>query len=207
VTLNVGNGYSNYCGWTTQFTKRFSGRWQASGNYTLSLLKDAAGWNTLGPIPSGFKLAPDLGEEYTDAVGDQRHRATLNGIYDLGRGFQASGLYFFGSGERYATSYGGDLRRVGVGSTGRLRPDGTIVPRNNFVGDPIHRVDVRLQKRVPLGGRVVIDVIGEVFNLFNHANYAVYTTSESSRAYGKPSPTTALPFSPRMGQFAFRLGF
>ena len=31
----------------------------------------------------------------------------------------------------------------------RLRPDGTIVPRNGFVGDPIHRVDMRLQKKIP----------------------------------------------------------
>ena len=47
----------------------------------------------------------------------------------LGRGlrFQLSGLYFYGSGQRFATTYGG-------GDRTRLRPDGSIVPRNNFVG-------------------------------------------------------------------------
>ena len=88
------------------------------------------------------------------AAGDQRHRAVLNGIWDVGLGFQVSGVYFFGSGVRRSTTYGGDLRNVGgtAVSEQRLRPDGTIVPRNGFVGDPIHRVDMRLQKRFSLGG-------------------------------------------------------
>ena len=39
------------------------------------------------------------------------HRLVFNGIWDVGCAFQLSGLYFFGSGERYETSYGGDLPR------------------------------------------------------------------------------------------------
>ena len=37
--------------------------------------------------------------------------------------------------------YGDDLRGLGEGFesfTPRLRPDGTLVPRNGFVGDPVH---------------------------------------------------------------------
>jgi hypothetical protein len=43
-------------------------------------------------------------------------------------------------------TYGGDARLVGNGGNARLRPDKAVVPRNNFVGRPVHRVDVRLQK-------------------------------------------------------------
>ena len=128
------------------FQKRFSNRWQASGQYQLSRFRD------FEPQPNvGFQLAPDFGGEWTLGVGDQRHRAVFNGIVDVGYGFQVSGLYFYGSGKRRATTYGGDLRRMGSFSTNRLRPDGTIVPRNNFVGDPLHRVDVRLQRRFNIG--------------------------------------------------------
>ena len=49
----------------------------------------------------GFAVAPDLGGEYSLAAADQRHRAVFNGIWQLRRGFQLSGLYFFGSGQRY----------------------------------------------------------------------------------------------------------
>ncbi len=46
-----------------------------------------------------------MGGDYTYAAGDQRHRFTANGIWDVGRGFQVSGIYFFGSGERSHREY------------------------------------------------------------------------------------------------------
>jgi hypothetical protein len=122
-------------------------------------------------------------------------------------GFQLSGLYFFGSGQRFSTNYGGDRRNVGRGGTGRLRPDGTITPRNALVGDPIHRIDVRLTKRQRIAGRATIDGMIEVFNLFNHENYGSYTTSESNARYGQPSFNGDLAFQPRIFQLGFRLAF
>jgi hypothetical protein len=191
------------------FQKRFSNRWQASGQYQLSRFRD------FEPQPEGvgFQLAPDFGGEWTLGVGDQRHRAVFNGIVDVGYGFQVSGLYFYGSGKRRATTYGGDLRRMGSFSTNRLRPDGTIVPRNNFVGDPLHRVDVRLQRRFNFAG-VSIDGIAEVFNLFNHENYGNYITAESNRNYGRPTATAGtsaslqnVAYQSRSAQFGFRVAF
>lgn len=46
--------------------------------------------------------------------------------------------------------------------------------------DPVHRMDMRLQERIPLGGRRSIDGIFELFNLFNRANYGSYVTDEAS---------------------------
>ena len=152
-------------------------------------------------------MAPDLGGEYTLAAGDQRHRAVANSIVDLPYGFQVSGLYFFGAGQRFPTSWGGDLRNVGVAGENRLRVNGTIVPRNNLDGEPIHRLDMRLQKRFPLGGRVAIDGIFEIFNIFNHANYGGYATQESSSNYGNPAQNTNVAFAPRMLQLGFRMAF
>jgi len=51
-------------------------------------------------VPITFTLLPDVQGEYTYAATDQRHRGVLNGIWDVGRGFQLSGLYFYGSGMR-----------------------------------------------------------------------------------------------------------
>jgi hypothetical protein len=192
----------------TAFTKRFSNGWQASATYTL-----AGKWDQDGPAFSGdhmvtIPLAADVsGTETTLGVGDQRHRATFNGIWQLPYSFQLSGLYFFGSGERFATSYGGDLRRAGAGTTNRLRPDGTIVPRNAFVGDQIHRVDLKILRRFTFGGHASLDGTLEVFNLFNHANYGAYTTAESNANYGKPAQNTNLAYAPRMLQLGFRAAF
>jgi hypothetical protein len=203
VPTYYSDGWSNYHALQTAFTKRFRSNWQASATYTLS-----GYWDANGAPDVGFTVAPDLGGEYTLAAGDQRHRAVFNGIWELPHGLQLSGLYFFGSGLRYATSYGGDLRGVGTAGTGRLRPDGTIVARNSFVGLPIHRVDLRVQQRMPLFGRSTIDGIFEVFNLFNHANYGSYTTVESLGAsYGKPSQNSNAAYQPRMLQLGFRFAF
>jgi hypothetical protein len=217
VNLGFLEGYSNYHGLETSFTKRFSDRWQASASYTL-----AGFWDGTPPPPViaivdgkltrselGFELADDLGRQYGLGVGDQRHRAVVNGIWDVGLGFQVSGLYFFGSGARRSTTYGGDLRNQGGSavSTQRLRPDGTIVPRNNFVGDPIHRVDMRLQKRFTLGGPRTVAGFVEVFNALNHENYGSYTTQESSASYGRPSFNSNLAYQARMLQLGFRVGF
>ena len=124
----------------------------------------------------------------------------FNGIWEPGLGLQVSGLYFYGSGQRFATTYGG-------GDRPRLRPDGSIVARNDFVGAPLHRIDARLQRRFKLGGRRSADAILETYNLFNHANYGSYTTAESNASYGTPIQNTSLAYQPRMLQLGFRIGF
>ena len=220
----ITEGRANYHALQTAFTKRFSHGWQASGTYTLAGLWDgtpqpinpfdktcrypitpAAGGTFACNVP--MKVAPDLGGESSMGVGDQRHRMTLNGIFALGYGFQLSGLYFFGSGERFATSYGGELRNDGGFGQRRLRPDGTIVPRNNFIGRPIHRVDVRIQRQFTVAGRTRLDLLLETFNLFNHANYGAYVTAESARNYGAPSAVQNVAYYPRMAQVGFHLAF
>ena len=210
---------SNYYGWENTFTKRFANRWQANATYTYARFKDdepspfVVQLQRDAPVPTGlaplgFPVAEDIGGLYTLASTDQRHRATINGIWDLGLGVQLSGLYFFGAGERFATSWGGDLRNMGVNSTGRLRANGTLVPRNSFVGEPIHRVDLRVTKRQRIVGRMTVDGMVEVFNLFNHENFGSYTTTESSGAlYGRPSFNANVAYQPRIVQLGFRFAF
>jgi hypothetical protein len=184
-----------------------SGGWQASGTYLLSGLRDAYAQPYSGLQQVTFPVARDLGGEYSLAQNDQRHRVVLNGIWQLKYGLQVSGLYFYGSGSRYATSYGTDLRDLGGIGANRLRPDRTIVPRNNFVGLPLHRVDARVQKKFTMSNRVTVEGIAEFFNLLDHVNYGAYTTQEVSVLYGKPSSNPAVAYQPRMAQLGFRLTF
>jgi len=230
VNFEFLEGWSNYHGADLTLTKRFSNRWQAMATYTLAYFRDARPirpqWylgddGVVKRRPIGFPLAPDLGGEYFFAgreqfpgfgqAGDQRHRAVVNGIWTPGRGFQMSGIYFFGSGERFFTNTGVDRRDEGGTRSGdfRLRADGSIMPRNGIVGEPIHKVDLRLQQRVPLGGRIAVDGILEVFNLFNHANYGNYVTNESNANYGQPvhPGTLNVQYFPRMLQLGVRATF
>jgi len=246
IAAEIMNGRSNYYGWENTFTKRFSNRWQANATYTLSKFYDDGGIGTItGPYvvtldpaadittkltPYTGEVAPDMRALYQLGASDQRHRATFNGIWDMGKGFQLSGLYFFGSGERRSTSWGSDLRNTGGANYGILTPAGTtaaslgalcgcevkgqvyngqfLLDRAQFVGKPIHRVDMRVQKRMTLGGRRNVDLMAEVFNVFNHANYGSYTTTFSNaRNYGQPSFNQATAYLPRIVQLGFHFAF
>ena len=208
VSMSFHQGLSNYHGLQMALTKRFRNRWQGSGTYTLSTLQESEGLPHSGVTQVNFPVAADLGDDYSLAVTDQRHRLVFNGIWDIGYAFQLSGLYFFGSGERYETSYGGDLRDIGADASNRLRPDGSIVPRNSFAGDAIHRVDLRLQRRFRFGNRMAADGIVEVHNLFNHANYGTYITEESNTTqYLQPDVNANIAYGPRVLTFGFRFTF
>ena len=210
VSMNSHMARSEYHALQTGVTKRFSQNWQASANYTLSWLYnadsrpftgsyDSAGNLTLFQVP--FETAPDLGGEWGLSGDDQRHRIVFNGIWQVGYGFQVSGLHFFSAGNRLATNYGGDLRGFGGGSA-RLRPDGSIVPRNTEIGPAQNRTELRLQQRVPLPSGMSLDGILEIFNLFNRPNYTLGTTESQPANYLKP---TAGQY--RTMQFGFRFTF
>ena len=64
-----------------------------------------------------------------------------------------------------------------------------------------NKTDVRVQQRVPLGGRVAVDAIAEVFNVFNRPNWGLSNT-ESASNYGQ---RTSAQF--RSAQVGFRVTF
>ena len=88
-------------------------------------------------------------------------------------GFQVSGLYFFGSGARFAPTAGGDRRNRGSATNSRLRADGSIVERNSLVGKSIHRVDFRFSKTFPVGDRVRVQLRIEALNATNYTLFGV----------------------------------
>jgi hypothetical protein len=75
------------------------------------------------------------------------------------------------------------------------------VPRNRFSQPAQNRTDIRVQQRIPLGGRVGIDGIAEVFNVFNRPNWNI-ETEESDGRYGQRTSGQN-----RTMQFGFRLTF
>ena len=208
VAMTLQNARSAYHGLVTTFTKRMSNRWQASATYTLAGFLNAVGQPFQGvtgsvPVEVPFELAQDLRGEWSYAEGDQRHRMVLNGIWQVGRGFQVSGIHYSSAGDRSATSYGGDLRNLGAGSVERqrLRPDGTIVPRNAFTQPARNRTNLRVQQRITLPSRVSVDVMAEAFNVFNQENVTI-NAQQNNAQYLK-----AILGENRTMQFGFRVTF
>ncbi|MEP6916430.1 MAG: TonB-dependent receptor [Acidobacteriota bacterium] len=215
-------GQSDYHALQMAFTKRLSHHWQASATYLL-----AGQWNLQNaPVQPGCQYVTTLdaaGRPVCDVpvtlnpviaqerylTGDQRHRVTFNGIWELPFGFQASGLYLFGDNGWGTPGAGVDTLGTGSSSasTSRLRADGTIIPRNSFDLPSIHRVDMRIQRRFRLGRIATIDGIVEMFNVLNHANFGSFTLIENNARNGKPADSTNIAYQPRMLQLGFRANF
>jgi hypothetical protein len=211
-------GQSNYHALQVGLTKRMSNHWQASATYLFSHQYDlqnapilpgcqyvttlAAGGGAACNVP--VTLAPDIAEQWF-LTPDQRQRATFNGIWELPRGLELSGKYLYGDNGWATPNSGVDVRQTG-GSGGRLLTDGTLIPRNSFDKPSIHKVDIRVLRRFSLG-RVKVDGMLEMFNVFNHSNLTTYTTNLTSAKYGQPSGDTNIDYQPRMLQLGFRVEY
>ena len=201
ISLIPHTARSWYSGVEAAVTKRMAQRWQASATYSLSWLWDQETQPFSGLTMVPFPVAADLGHEKALSEDDQRHRFVFNGIWDVGHGFQLSAIHYLGAGIRDEATYGGDLRNTNATFSQRLRPDGTIVPRNSFLQPAQNKTDLRVQQRINVRGRTGVDLIAEAFNVFNRHDYTLDTV-ESSRTYNQPSVGQY-----RTVQLGFRLTF
>jgi Carboxypeptidase regulatory-like domain len=92
-------------------------------------------------------------------------------------------------------------------------PSGYTIARNALQGLPLHKVDLRVTKEINLVGTAKVQLIGEIYNLFNHHNYGSYNTSLSASSaattalFGQPQQNAGNAYVPREGQLAFRIAF
>ena len=204
VSMNTHLGRSAYHGLQTGLTKRFSGRWQASATYTLAGLwnADTQPFSGLQPVP--FETQPDLGGEWGLSADDQRHRAVFNGIWQVGPRLSGERAAF----PRRRHPAGQHLRRRSAQhrrAAGGRRPPAPgrhDRPAQSLIAPAQNRTDLRLQQRIPLGGRTSIDGIAEIFNIFNRPNYGIGTQESTPSQYLKP-----ITAQTRTMQFGFRLTF
>ena len=171
----------------------------------------------------------DIDSEWARSIDFQRNTVRVNTLYNFGYGFQLSGTYSFGSGNRFVTEIAGNPtgrrvsdNRLNLGNPIPIRPEmldrfngpdvigvgpGNEVPRNALSGEALHRVDLRLTKVFDLGA-VRISGIAEVFNLFNHENFGGFQGFVNRSNFGNPTQRTGVTaYFPRSAQLAFRFEF
>jgi hypothetical protein len=220
-------GETWYRGVTVSATRRFIGRHQLFISYTFSKAEDNgtdfqsefiaqdSGRGRDPDDPDGLPLGFDPDSERGPSVQDQRHRLVASGIYMLPKDIELSTIVTAGSGRPYNILAGVDLNADGDGgATDRARTTladiATSVHRNAGTLPMQASVDVRLARRFPVG-RMSLDWIFEVFNLFNRSNYTAVNNVFGTGSYpASPAPTfgqftQAAP--PRQVQVAVKLGF
>lgn len=153
---------SIYAGGQFEITRRLGDRFQLGTAYTISKLKDST--NGAFGYPNNQY---DLADEWGPSLDDQRHTLNFDGSARLPWGVQSSLFYHLGSGSAFASLAPGNPFNY-VGTSNRTFANGTRVyidpqylypsraagftnvKRNSLRGNPIHRMDWRLSKSVPI---------------------------------------------------------
>jgi hypothetical protein len=165
-------------------------------------------------LPVGFNADLDRGP----AIGDQRHRLVATGSYMLPWQFQIAGIVSAASGLPYNVLAGADLNGDGDGGgapqdRARVNPSdpATSVKRNSERLPSTATVDLRLTRRIQVKDRSQIDLMFEVFNLFNRTNFTRINNVFGTGAYPQNPLTTYGQFTaagaPRQIQLAVRVRY
>jgi hypothetical protein len=218
-------GKQDYLALSSAFTRRFQKRFQGGATYTVVFYEHDDG--TIG-YTAGTSNNPfdPLNGEWARSTAFQRNTVRLHGTLEVPYGITTSLIYFYGSGNYYQTSvatvpYGKPgTNRLNIGNP-IVIPDavqerfdgpavigtGQVVPRDALKGFPLHKVDLRVSKRIGLGGHVRATLLGEVFNLFNRKNFGNYVGQVDAATFGQPAAASGNAYVPRSGQLGVRFEF
>jgi hypothetical protein len=121
---------------------------------------------------------------------DERHRISINAIFDLPFGFLFSGWGTFATGRPYLVFLGDDVNKDGV-ITNDYPPDGRNagrVPGQSFIFKHVfaeRNVNIRISKVFRYRG-YNLELMLDVFNVFNWTNYSGYVGNMKLAKFGTP---------------------
>ncbi len=171
------DGLINYDGVIVSLTRRFANRYQFGVSYTASRARDNLLSGDFGSLFSNNNH-PEL--DYGPSNQSAPHIFSANGVAVAPFGFVVSAIGFWRSGAAFNPRGIEDTDGDGLVDLRDLS-----VPRNSFRVKAYADVDLRVEKRIPLG-RHSVSALAEVFNLFNRAN-VLAVNAVSGAQFGQPS--------------------
>jgi hypothetical protein len=218
--LWYGNGEADYDGVNLGIRARVSQKVALQGFYTYS----EADGNVLAGADE-FRLT-DVGYQPDLSIGrdvsvnpldplcnacfgplntDARHRVTLGGTWLAPWGLTVAGMFRYRSATPYTVISASDLN--GDGFLIDLPPDVDHV--NSERGDSFSQLDLRLSKEFKFTDTLGLEVIGEVFNVFDSENPAGFVGNRGAGNFGQPTTFAGDPLQgeQRLAQLGLRLRF
>jgi hypothetical protein len=164
---------------TVSLHKRMSGGMYFRLAYTWAHAIDDGQDALVAGAPATVQNSYSTKSEKASSVTDQRQRLTISAIEEpnpFGEGqnilaamfnhWKISGVMTYGSGRPATAAVSGDPNQDGNTSNDRLSGYG----RNAFIGPDYASMDLRLARKMNLGGRYRLELTGESFNLLNRDN-------------------------------------
>jgi hypothetical protein len=198
-----GGGFAKYNGVNLSGHARLGDKFELQGFYTLS--------HATGNILAGadeFRLTdaghqPDLRTVRDQSVNpynplcsactgplntDARHRITLSGLYRAPWEIAVSGIMRYHSATPYTDWNGLDLNGDGYA----LDLPAGVAHVNTLRGDAFSQFDMRVAKTFKFAGNYGVELIGEVFNLFNAKNAVGFQGNRFVRVTDPNDPTKTI---------------
>ena len=217
-------GKQDYLALSAALTRRFQNRFQAGVTYTYMVYKNDDG--AIGFVNGTANNQFDSpGGEWARSSDFQRNTVRVHSTFELPYDISLSAIYMYGSGNYYTTTVatapfgkpGQNRLNIGapivVPESARGRFDGPdiigtgeVVPRNALKGFPLHKVDLRMSKRIRIG-KLRITGLAEGFNLLNRKNYGGYVGQVDSARFGQVTASSGNAYVPRSGQLGIRVEF
>ncbi len=205
-----GEGEADYQGLNLGFRVR-QDKFELQGFYTLSKAEGIvlAGADEFRVTDAGYQ--PSLGQARDVSVNplnplcdactgplntDARHKLTFGGTYNAPWGINVSGMFRYRSATPYTLHAAND--RNGDGFRLDLTPGVSEV--NSERGSSFSQLDVRLSREFTLSGAFSIEVIAEVFNLFNEENPNNFTPIFDSAGNATGIRPTSFAGDPLQGE-------
>jgi hypothetical protein len=204
--IDVSEGFSHYKGISFTVKKRWDGKLQMLGSYTLSDTKSSASLRAVdefGEYDPIDVMQPFCCENPTRT--DNRHRVTLSAVWDPAWGLNIAPIFRYKSAQAFNIITGVDGNRDGLV---RDLPAG-VDTLNSGRGDDFVQLDLRVSKKFRLGAKAGIEVIAEGFNLTNADNANTYVAAQNDPAFGTPTKFAGdfRQSEQRMAQLGLRLDF
>src|ERR1017187_10052000 len=212
VQMFMNGGHNRYLAWATQLRYRLHGvEFQAS--YRLSQSKtdqdSTQGSPSDGVLNSAYWQHDPT--EYGYSNFDERNRFIASAVWNLPKGFLVSSIINASSGRAYTPMCNG-CDANGDGFNGFFGVGDRTGPRGSLRGDPTFELDFRGSKTFSFREKMSLQLLAEVFNLTNHANYGSnlnrITAPDGSiipnSGFGQP---IGIYTPPRQLQFGVRFSF
>ena len=229
---------SVYNGLTVAVHKRMSGATYFRLAYTWAHAIDNGQDALVAGSPSTVQNSYSTKSERASSVTDQRQRLTVSAIEEpnpfaagqkvlaaMFNHWKVSGIMTFGSGRPANATVSGDPNQDGNTSNDRLSGYG----RNAFIGPDYASMDIKVGRKMNLGGHYHLELTADSFNLFNRDNqrfqiddegyynsagqFIKYAQSVGGAYYPAyyQQPTSLMKptasFAPRQMQLSLRLDF
>ncbi len=135
---------------------------------------------------------------------DSRHRVTFAGQYSAPWGVNVSGIYRYRSALPYTEHTGVDSN--GDGFSLELPAGGRV---NNLRGASFSQFDLRLSKEFSFVNNLSLEIIAELFNVFNEENPAAFIGNRRASNFGQATTFAGDPLQgeQRLGQVGLRIRF